>query len=86
MNNPKTGDLVYIIDPDGDEPIMMGVGLVVGETKKHEHAPGLAWKISTPVLWDDRDGSISSTTYPAVLRTAACAANKTQTVPAAIHS
>ncbi len=54
MNNPKTGDLVYIIDPDGDEPIMMGVGLVVGETKKHDNAPGLAWKISTPVLWDGR--------------------------------
>ena len=52
MNNPKTGDLVYIIDPDGDEPIMMGFGLVVGETKMHESAPGLGWKPTTPVLWN----------------------------------
>ena len=54
IHKPKTGDMVYIIDPDGEEPIMMGVGLVVGETKKHEHAPGLAWKTTTPVLWDGR--------------------------------
>jgi len=54
INKPKTGDLVYIIDPEGDEPIMMGIGLVVGETKKHEHAPGVTWKISTPVLWNGR--------------------------------
>jgi len=54
MNNPKTGDLVYIIDPAGEEPIMMGIGLIAGETKKHEHAPGLAWKSTTPVLWDGR--------------------------------
>jgi len=54
MNKPKTGDLVYIIDPVGDEPIMMGIGLVVGETRKHEHAPGVTWKTSTPVLWNGR--------------------------------
>ena len=35
MNNPKTGDLVYIIDPNGKEPIMMGHGLVVGETRSY---------------------------------------------------
>ena len=54
MNNPKTGDLVYIIDPAGEEPILMGIVLIAGETKKHEHAPGLAWKSTTPVLWDGR--------------------------------
>tara|TARA_Y100000034_G_scaffold115691_1_gene153153 strand:+ start:360 stop:578 length:219 start_codon:yes stop_codon:yes gene_type:complete len=54
MNNPETGDLVYIIDPKGEEPTMMGVGLIVGETKVHESAPGLGWQPTTPVLWDGR--------------------------------
>ena len=54
MNDPKPGDLVYIIDPVGDEPIKMGVGLFVGETKMREHAPGMGWKPSTPVLWDGK--------------------------------
>tara|TARA_R110002074_G_scaffold148580_1_gene300081 strand:+ start:1580 stop:1804 length:225 start_codon:yes stop_codon:yes gene_type:complete len=55
MNNPKTGDLVFIIDPDGEEPIKMGVGLVVGEAKKHvfEHARW-PWKTAMPVLWGGR--------------------------------
>jgi hypothetical protein len=47
---PRIGDLVYIIDPGYPEPIKMGMGLVVGDTKiwpeshKQTH--------STPVLWD----------------------------------
>ena len=53
-SDPKAGDLVYIIDPVGEEPIKMGVGLVVGETKMYDSAPGLDWKPSTPVLWDGR--------------------------------
>lgn len=53
-DNPETGDLVYIIDPNGEEPTMMGVGLIVGETKVYEHAPGMDWKPTTPVLWDGR--------------------------------
>ncbi len=47
MNNPKTGDLVYIIDPNGKEPIVMGHGLVVGETKSYGSDSKFK---STPVL------------------------------------
>ena len=54
MNDPKTGDLVYIIDPDGDEPTMMGIGLIIGEAKKYMHAPGTPWKTSIPILWNGR--------------------------------
>ena len=47
MNNPKTGDLVYIIDPHGKEPIVMGHGLVVGKTKSYGSDSKFK---STPVL------------------------------------
>ena len=51
IHETQPGDLVYIIDPDGAEPIKMGVGLVVGETKIY---PEYARSPSTPVLWDGR--------------------------------
>ena len=51
MNDPKTGDLVYIIDPDGEEPIKMGYGLVVGETKSYGTDPIYT---STPVMWNGK--------------------------------
>lgn len=50
MANVIPGDLVYIIDPSGDEPYKMGIGLVIGETKKH----GTDWIRSTPVLWNGK--------------------------------
>ena len=51
MNNPKTGDLVYIIDPNNKEPYKMGIGLVVGETKSYGSDSRFR---STPVLWDGK--------------------------------
>ena len=47
----KTGDLVYIIDPNNKEPIKMGIGLVVGETKINMESHN-TWSPSTPVLWE----------------------------------
>ena len=49
IHNPKSGDLVYIIDPNNKEPIKMGIGLVVGETKIHLDSHN-HWTRSTPVL------------------------------------
>ena len=54
MNQVKAGDLVYIIDPNGKEPFKMGIGVVVGETKVHDHGPSRDWKPTTPVLWDGK--------------------------------
>ena len=38
MNNPKTGDLVYIIDPNNKEPFKMGIGLVIVVSRDHVDA------------------------------------------------
>ena len=54
MNKAKTGDLVYIIDPNNHEPIMMGVGLVVGETKSYGDYGTMSPSASTPVLWNGK--------------------------------
>jgi len=51
IHKPQTGDLVYIIDPDGIEPIKMGIGLVLGDTKIYLESHN-QWTRSTPVLWD----------------------------------
>ena len=51
INTPLPGDLVYIIDPDGVEPIKMGIGLVVGPTKIYSTSSN-KYTSTTPVLWD----------------------------------
>lgn len=53
IHDPQKGDLVYIIDPDYPEPIMMGIGLVMGETRIYKESLNINTS-STPVWWEGR--------------------------------